>query len=111
MQIRRIWRRIAIAALLLVLGWFAFSRLDEWNKRGQLLIAQREISGGELEIAQRRLTTLASRPSTLDGTADYWLGICEALLGRPDAALQAFGRVPEGYPFDSLAPTTKPRRI
>ena len=38
----------------------------------------------------------------MGGTADYWLGICEALSGRPDAALQAFARLPDGYPFDAV---------
>ena len=41
-------------------------------------------------------------PGALGGVASYWLGVCEALGGRPDAALCAFARVPEGYAFDPL---------
>ena len=54
------------------------------------------------KAAHRRLTALAARPGALGGAADYWLGVCEALGGRPDAALRAFARVPEGYAFDPL---------
>ena len=45
---------------------------------------------------------LAARPGALDGAANYWLGVCEALRGRTDAALRAFARVPERYVFDPL---------
>jgi hypothetical protein len=38
----------------------------------------------------------------IDGAADYWLGLCEALDGRPEAALRAFARLPKEYPLDSV---------
>jgi enediyne biosynthesis protein E4 len=97
---RRRWRRIGIAAVLLALGWFLFKRLDAWNQLGQLRLAQQEIARGQLAAAHRRLASLAARPGAPGGAADYWLGVCEALGGHPDAALRAFARLPEGYVFD-----------
>src|SRR4051794_32106382 len=102
MQRRRRWRWIAIGAGLIAVACALFSRLDTWKARGELLLAQQDIAAGRLDTAQRRLTGLATRPGVLGGAADYWLGVCEALRGRPDAGLQAFARVPEGYPFEPL---------
>jgi YD repeat-containing protein len=102
MQKRRRWRRIGMAAGLLALGWAAFAQLDAWRARGELRLAQQDLANARLEAANRRLTRLAARPGGLGGAAAYWLGVCEALGGRPDAALRAFARVPEGYAFDPL---------
>jgi tetratricopeptide (TPR) repeat protein len=102
MRIMRRWRRLAIGAGLLAIAWGAFARLDVMSARGELLLAQREIAGGRPEAARSRLTSLAARPGVLGGDADYWLGICESLCGRPDAALRAFARVPAGYAFDPI---------
>src|SRR5262249_56574987 len=68
----------------------------------ELRLAQPDLANGRLEAAHRRLTGLAKRRSELGGAAAYWLGICEALGGRPDAALRTFARVPEGFAFDPL---------
>ena len=102
MRMRRRWRRLAIGAGLLALAWGAFAQLDAWRARGELRLAQQEIARGRLEAARRRLTGLAARPGALGGAADYWLGVCESLGGRSDAALRAFARVPAGYAFDPI---------
>ena len=99
---RRSWRRLGALAALLGLGWLAFGRLQAWNNVGQLRLAQQEIARGQLEPAYRRLAALSARPGALNGAADYWLGVCEALCNRPDAALRAFARLPQNYPFDSV---------
>jgi len=96
------WRWLGIAPLLLALGWVVFARLEAWNNLGQLRLAQREIARGQLGAAHRRLAALAARPGALGGAADYWLGICESLSSRPDAALLAFARLPAGYAFDPV---------
>ena len=101
MRMRRRWRWLGIVVGLLALAALAVVQLDTWRARGELRLAQQEIAGGRLEAARRRLTALAARPAALGGAADYWLGICEALGGRSDAAVRAFARVPEGYTFDS----------
>ena len=102
MRVPRRWRRLGILAVLLALAWVVFARLETWRARGELRLAQREIARGRLDAARRRLAALTARPGVLEGAADYWMGVCEALSGRPDAALRAFARVPEGYPFDPV---------
>src|SRR5262249_20222509 len=42
----------------------------------------------------------AARPDAMGGAVDYWLGVCEAVGGRSDAALRAFARVPASYVYD-----------
>jgi tetratricopeptide (TPR) repeat protein len=91
-----------MGAGLLALGWALFAQLDTWRARGELRLAQQDLANGRLEAAHRRLTGLAKRRGELGGAAAYWLGICEALGGRPDAALRAFARLPEGYAFEPL---------
>jgi tetratricopeptide (TPR) repeat protein len=100
-RLRR-WRWLGIAVGLLALAWLLYERLDAWRARGTLRLAQQEIALGQLEGARRRLSALAATPGVLGGAADYWLGICEALRGHPEAALGAFGRLPEGYAFDPI---------
>src|SRR5207302_1005946 len=102
MRMRRRWRRLGIVAGLLVLAWLLFARLETWKDRGELRLAQQEIALGRYEAARRRLTGLAARPGALGGAADYWLGICESLGGRPEAALRAFARLPQGYVLDPV---------
>ena len=63
---------------------------------------QQEIAHGQLGSAQHLLAALRSAARRLGGRADYWLGICEALASRPEAALRAFGRLPAEYPFDPV---------
>ena len=101
-RIRWSWRRLGIMTVLLGLGWIGFDRLKAWNNVGQLRLAQREIARGQFEPAYRRLAVLSAQPGALEGAADYWLGVCEALNNRPDAALRAFARLPQDYAFDSL---------
>jgi tetratricopeptide (TPR) repeat protein len=79
-----------------------FARLDLWRARGELRLAQEDIARGRLEAARRRLSAIASRPARLGGADDYWLGICEALSGHPEAAVRAFARLPAGYPLDAV---------
>ena len=55
----------------------------------------------QVQVAKGYVSVL-NGPGALGGAADYWLGVCEALVGRPDAAVRAFARVPEGYPFDPV---------
>jgi tetratricopeptide (TPR) repeat protein len=91
-----------IGAGLLALGWALFAQLDAWRARGELRQAQQDLANGRLVAANRRLTGLVARRGELGGAAAYWLGVCEALGGRPDAALRAFARVPERFDFDPL---------
>ncbi len=96
------WRRIGIGVGLLSLGYALFVRLDSWRAQGELRLAQQDIANRRLQAAQERLTGLAARPGAVGGAAAYWLGICEALSGQPDAALRAFARVPASHAFEPL---------
>jgi hypothetical protein len=102
MRTGRRWRRLLIALVLLLSGSVLFARLEFWRTRGELRLAQQEIARGRLNAARARLVALAARPSQFGGAANYWLGICESLGGRPDAALRAFARVPAGYAYDAV---------
>jgi enediyne biosynthesis protein E4 len=102
MKMRRRWRLLGIVVALVALAWSGFAQLHSWMIRGELRLAQQDIALGRLDAAHRRLVGLAARPGTMGGAAEYWLGICESLGGRPDNALRAFGRLPAGYPFDPV---------
>ncbi len=88
MRMRRRLRWLGISAVILALGWVLFARLQAWNNIGELRLAQQDMARGQLTAAQKRLALLAARPGVLGGAADYWLGICEALSNRPEAALR-----------------------
>jgi tetratricopeptide (TPR) repeat protein len=84
------------------LAWVAFAELSARRARSELQLAQYEIARGRLDSARRRLTGLAAHSSASGGAADHWLGVCESLAGRSDAALLAFARVPAGYAFEPI---------
>ncbi|RUL85376.1 CRTAC1 family protein [Tautonia sociabilis] len=96
-------RRLALAAVALALVAGALAGLDALRVRGELRAARAELAQGRVATARDRLAGLsAKRPGAVGGAVDYWLGICESIRGRPDAALDAFGRVPVGFPFDPV---------
>jgi tetratricopeptide (TPR) repeat protein len=99
---RRARRRLGLLAALLALGAAALAGADAWWVRAEYGRARADLKRGRVEPALRRLSALAAaRPGALGGAVDYWLGLCESSRGHPEAALRAFGRVPEGFPFDS----------
>ena len=58
------------------------------------------LGAGSTQARMRLAALTAARPGSLGGQLDYWLAVCESSLGRVDAALAAFARVPSGYVFD-----------
>ena len=99
---RRVGIGAGLLALTLALAWAMSVRMETQRFRDELQLARRDVAAGRLEPARRRLTALTSRPGAVEGAVDHWLGICEALAGRPDAALRAFGRVPNAFAFEPL---------
>ncbi len=99
-RIRRRWWRLGVVAVLVAVGWSLFIRRDAQRASDELLRAQEEVARGRLGPARQRLTALTARPGAMGGAADYWLGVCEALGGNPDAALRAFAQVPEDFAYD-----------
>src|SRR5262245_35026734 len=99
---RRRWRRLGILTGLLSAAWGLVTGAQAVRARVEFQRARGEIALGQLQPARRRLASLAAaRPGAMGGAVDYWLGVCEANLGRPDEALRAFGRVPAGFVFDA----------
>jgi tetratricopeptide (TPR) repeat protein len=99
---RRRWRRLGLLIGLVFASWALVSGAQAVRARVEFHRARGDIALGRLELARRRLASLAAaRPGVLDGAVDYWLGVCEANLGRLDEALRAFARVPAGFVFDA----------
>ncbi len=111
MKIRRQYFRFGILGALVVLGWALFTVWGTWRTGAILVRAQQEIADGRLDAARSRLASLASRPGTKGGAADYWLGICEAIDGRADEAMRAFRPGARELSHSNLeAHTSRPRR-
>src|SRR5438067_8567117 len=99
------WRRghrLVLAAVALALAWGVYAGFEAWRLRRGMARAQEEIAAGRWEPARRRLAALATKhPGALGGAVDYLLGVCEATVGRGEAALAAFARVPRDFAFAS----------
>jgi tetratricopeptide (TPR) repeat protein len=99
---RRRWRRLGLLAGLLAAAWALVVGVGAMRARLEFRSARAEMARGRMEPARRRLAALAAaRPGALGGAVEYWLGVCEATLGDPDAALRAFARVPDEFAFDA----------
>ena len=75
-------------------GWGLALAVGEWRYSSELERAMAEMASGRCEPALARLTRLSERWPRR-GEVEYQLGLCEATLGRPDEALDAWGRVPD----------------
>jgi enediyne biosynthesis protein E4 len=75
----------------------AASILQARRLRAELVHVQQMIDQGRGAVARKKLEELAER-SPSDGQIMFLLGQCEELLGRPDRALAAWGRVPLSDP-------------
>ncbi|WP_152054050.1 FG-GAP-like repeat-containing protein [Tautonia marina] len=96
-------RRLGLTAVALALVGAALVGLDAWRVRVLLGVARAELAKGQVSLARDRLEALsADRPGAAGGAIDYWLGISESILGRPDAALAAFDRVPDRFEYDAI---------
>ena len=72
------------------------------SKLAQLRLAQQEIAAANSPPPIGGSPRWRPGPGLQEVAADYWLGVCEALGGRPDAALRAFARLPEDFAFDAV---------
>jgi tetratricopeptide (TPR) repeat protein len=98
-------RRLLILVIglgLAATGWYAVRAVEAWQLRTELGQAEREFGAGRVGRAKARLGRLAERwPGR--GDVEYWLGACERVVGHTEAALAAWGRVPERAPEARLA--------
>jgi hypothetical protein len=89
---------IGVGCLGLAAGvWIGIRALGEWHYRSELRQAAAEFSARRYGKAGERLARLALRwPARAE--VEYWLGTCKLKEGHPEAALEAWGRVPDESP-------------
>jgi enediyne biosynthesis protein E4 len=86
-----------VTTLLLLISWIGARAVSEWRLRTDLDLAARDLGAGNAVRSRERLARLAERwpahPQVL-----FRLGESELACGRPDAAFQAWARIPRGSP-------------
>jgi tetratricopeptide (TPR) repeat protein len=90
---------VAVVGAALLGGW----KLWELRRYRRAMVGIRqELRAGRYGHAERDLAgLLAWKPDSDE--ALYWLGVCEKARGQPQAAFQAWERVPPGSPFGARA--------
>ena len=73
------------------------STLQTRRLRAELERVRQMMDGGRLAVAREKLVSLAQHWPA-DGDVLFLLGRCEETLGRPDRALDAWGRIPVSSP-------------
>ena len=90
-------RRLLIVVIgvgLAAAAWLVIAAVGAWQFRMEIRKATRDLAAQRLGEAKARLERMAERwPGR--GEVAYWLGACERAAGQTDAALAAWGRVPE----------------
>ncbi len=100
---------IVTAALGLATGvWVAVWAVREWRFERELRQADRAFKAGRFREAGSRLARLARRQPGR-GVVEYRLGLCELMEGRAEAALEAWGRVPDQAEEAQLADLSRGR--
>jgi hypothetical protein len=106
----RFFVAIAISSLGLGLLWLAWFLLGSWQVRDGLAWAKEQIQSGHHGPARARLARLSAwwprRPEV-----EYLLGVSESALGRTDAALAAWARVPASSPLAISAALARGRAL
>jgi enediyne biosynthesis protein E4 len=93
---------VALAAWLCARAW------EARRFREDLARAREEIGTRRFAAARLRLARLATRRPG-DGEVEFLLGDCERMLGHPDAALAAWGRIPVDAEHASSAALSRGR--
>jgi tetratricopeptide (TPR) repeat protein len=98
----RIAARIVVGLMAVFLAWVAWLLVGGWQVRAGLSWARQRMAEGRCASARDRLAWLAAWwPG--DDEVTYLFGGCEAKLGRPEAAIAAWGSVPPGSPRAAAA--------
>src|SRR5262245_41818459 len=82
---------LSLGALVAALAWVGAS---SWY-RNELARSERELAAGNASSARQRLERLSFLWSS-DPEFQFLLGACHEAEGQPDAALEAWARVPKG---------------
>jgi enediyne biosynthesis protein E4 len=87
---------IVIAAVLVL--WGSWTWWEARQFRRTMARIEGEIDQGLSSLAARELSDLLARHPDSDEAA-YWLGACEKMRGRPQAAVDAWAKVPRDSTF------------
>src|SRR5579883_1910786 len=101
---------VVVALLGMVLAWVGWLLVGGRQVRDGLSWAKEQIEAKRYAPARDRLARLSAW-WLRDGEVEYLLGMCEAELGRPDAALAAWARVPAGSPLAAVAALAEGRTL
>jgi tetratricopeptide (TPR) repeat protein len=103
----RMWI-LAIGLAAALAAWFAARAVETWQFHTELRLAQRDMTAQQFNSARMRLIRLAQRwPG--QGAVETLLGDCEMVKGHTEAALAAWGRVPDQAPEAPLASFSRGR--
>ena len=98
---RRVWT-LAIGLAAVFAAWFTVRAVESWRFKAELRQAQLDLSARRFGPARARLSRLAQRWPD-HGEVEYLLGACEMAKGHTDAAMAAWGRVPDQAPQAPVA--------
>jgi hypothetical protein len=85
---------LATGLVAVLAAWFVVKAAQNWEYSTELRLARRDLRAQQFDAARVRLALLAQRwPG--QGEVEYPLGTCESLRGHSEAALAAWGRVPD----------------
>jgi enediyne biosynthesis protein E4 len=104
---RRLWI-IAIGLVAAVTAWIGVGAVETRLFQNELRQAQLDFDARRFGAARARLVRLAHRRPG-QGEVEYLLGACEMNKGNVDAALAAWGRVPDQAPEAPLASLSRGR--
>ncbi len=101
---------ILLGVIALFAAWGTARGVDSWRFRTNLEQAKAWIASGSTVLARQLLAESAARwPG--EGELTFLLGACEQALGRPDAALAAWSRVPTDSAFAGNAAMLRVRLL
>ncbi len=88
---------VGLGTWLALAAWFAAGMIGSWRFRSELRLAEGDAAAGRYGEARERLARLAARRPG-QGEVELWLGVSEKAAGDDEAALAAWGRVPDAAP-------------
>jgi thioredoxin-like negative regulator of GroEL len=101
---------VILGAGLASAAWGTARAVDSWRYRASLERAKARIASGSPAEARRLLAEAETRWPR-EGELTFLLGACEQALGRPDAAVAAWSRVPADSPFAGNAAMLRVRLL
>src|SRR5262245_49553032 len=92
---RRLLVIVSVGVVTALAAWLGARAVDDRRYREDLARAREEFGARRFATARALLARLAERRPG-DGAVELLLGTTEKMLGRPDDALAAWRRIPDG---------------